>query len=555
MIRTRSLIMLIWTALPLAAVATTTLEIDLRDRRLHNETAHIPPQCYTETQDDAGRVHNPCYACHTDSRRPNYVNDADLQLGYDFPLPAEKNPWSNLFQDRRAAVAAISDEEILDYIRRSNYFNDNGEIRPARRLAELSAAWDVDGDGRWGGFVPDAWFRFDAEGFDRTPGGERTGWRAIAYYPFLGTFWPTNGSTDDVLIRLPEMFRNNVDGRPDITVYKANLAIVESVIREADVAIEPVDEAALGGVDLDKDGAIGTARVVKYDWAPLEERLMWYVGAALEAQRDGRVHLAAGLYPEGTEFLHTVRYIDPGPDGENRLAPRIKEVRYAQKRYWMNYARHEFRAAREFKEKHDFPDRLRVIRGNAETGVANDQGWFYAGMIEDTAGELRPQSFEELASCVGCHSGVGATTDSSFAFPRKLPAGTSHQDGWYHWSQRDLRGLPERIRSDGEPEYAFYLQTNGAGDEYRGNAEVRARFFDAEGGLEPDMLERLRNDISVLLYASEPRALELAKAYRVIVQEQSYVKGRDPVIEPLANVHRQVDGGRPTGVETPIAGY
>jgi hypothetical protein len=538
---------------PLAATASAP-EHDLTERRLYNETAHIPPQCYTKTQDDTGKVHNPCYACHTESRRPNFVNDADLQLGYDFPLPAEKNPWSNLFQDRSAAVAAISDAEILDYIRRSNYFDENGKITPAQRLAEIPVGWDYNADGRWDGFVPDAWFNFDQQGFDRTPDGELTGWRAFAYQPFLGTFWPTNGSTDDVLIRLAEIFRRGVDGQPDLTVYKTNLAIVEAMIREADVAIAPVDEAALGGVDLDKDGAIGTARLIKYDWAPLKERLMWYVGEALEAQRAGKVHLAAGLYPEGTEFLHTVRYIDPDPSGANRLAPRIKEVRYAQKRYWMNYAAHEFRAAGEFKEKHDFPDRLRVIRGNLEAGVANDQGWFYAGMIEDAAGELRPQSYEELAFCVGCHSGIGATTDSSFAFPRKLQAGNSHRDGWYHWSQKDLRGLPERIRSDGQPEYAFYLASNGAGDEYRENPEVRARFFDAAGRPKAEMLQRLRQDISELLYASPARALQLAKAYRVIVREQSFNKGRDPVITPLRNVHRQVDGGTPTGVEQPLPG-
>jgi hypothetical protein len=220
----------------------------------------------------------------------------------------------------------------------------------------------------------------------------------------------------------------------------------------------------------------------------------------------------------------------------------------------MNYAAHEFRAAGEFKEKHDFPDRLRVIRGNLEAGVANDQGWFYAGMIEDAAGELRPQSYEELAFCVGCHSGIGATTDSSFAFPRKLQAGNSHRDGWYHWSQKDLRGLPERIRSDGQPEYAFYLASNGAGDEYRENPEVRARFFDAAGRPKAEMLQRLRQDISELLYASPARALQLAKAYRVIVREQSFNKGRDPVITPLRNVHRQVDGGTPTGVEQPLPG-
>ena len=548
----RRLSLIFGLALPFVAPAAQET-LDLKASILRNETAYIPPQCYTKTQDDAGQVHNPCYVCHTRSRRPNYVNDDELQLAYSFPLVAEKNPWTNLFRDRSAEVAAISDQDILTYIRKSNYLDANGRITPAERLAHLPAAWDYNGDGRWQGFVPDAWFNFDAEGFDRTPAGKLTGWRVFAYQPFLGTFWPTNGSTDDVLIRLPEMFRRDTEGRPDPAVYNTNLAIVEAMIREADVPIAPADEAALGGVDLDKDGTVGTARLIKYDWAPLQQRYMWYVGQALAAQRAGEVHLAAGLYPEGTEFLHTVRYIDPDPNGANRLSARIKEVRYARKRFWMNYGRLEARAAKEMKQKVAFPDRLRAIRGNLEGGVSNEQGWTYAAMIEDADGELRPQSFEELAFCVGCHGGIGATTDSSFAFPRKLPAG-SHQDGWYHWSQKDLRGLPERLRRDGEPEYAYYLTANGAGDEYRANSEVQERFFDASGHLRQDRLEQLRHDVSALLYASPARALQLNKAYRVIVQEQSFHLGRDPTVTPAQNVHSEVDERTTTGVAKPLAG-
>ena len=541
-------------ALACASAAGDALSQELNERVLGNETAHIPSQCYTKTEDEAGVVHNPCYACHTKSEAPNYLNDADLQLAYDFPLPAERNPWGNLFKDRRAAVAAIDDQEILDYIRRSNYLDDQGHILPAARLAEVPSNWDYDGDGLWQGFVPDVYFDFDADGFDHAPDGTMTGWRAFAYYPFLGTFWPTNGSTDDVMIRLPETFQRGVDGAFDSSVYKTNLAIVEALIRTKDVAIDPVDEAALGGVDLDKDGKIGIAELVKYDWAPLEGRTMSYVGQALAEQRAGRVHLAARLYPEGTEFLHTVRYIDLDEDGANRLAARMKEVRYARKRYWMTYADLDARMAGEIKEKHDFPDRIRTIRGNIEAGVSNGQGWVYAAMIEDADGALRPQTYEELAFCVGCHSGIGATTDSSFAFPRKFGA-EAFQRGWYHWTQKGLDGVREPLRRDGEPEYAFYLATNGAGDEFRGNTEVLKRFFDADGELRPQMLERLRQDITELLYASPERALRLNKAYRAIVAEQSFVDGRDPTVAPVVNVHEEVFSGTSTGVEETISGF
>jgi len=528
----------------------------LDDQILVNETPHIVSQCYTRTEDVRdGRIHNPCYSCHTRSESPNYLNDDDLQLSYAFPAPAETNPWTNLFKDRRAAVAAISDEEILGYIRESNYFDAEGRIIPAQRLAEVPADWDYNDDGIWEGFVPDAYFDFDAEGFDRAPDGRLTGWRAFGYYPFLGTFWPTNGSTDDVLIRLADAFQRNLAGDYDAAVYKTNLAIVESLIRERDIPIEPVDEAALGGVDLDRNGVIGTAELVKYDWAPLDGRFMWYVGQALEEQRAGRVHLAARLYPEGTEFLHTVRYIDLDENGANRLAARMKEVRYAKKLWWMSYADLDSRMAAEEKEKHDFPERIRTFRGNLESGLGNDQGWVYAAMIEDAEGQLRPQTYEELAFCVGCHSGIGATTDSSFAFPRRFGA-EAFQRGWYHWSQQGLEGTPEPLRRDGEPEYAYYLAANGAGDEFRQNEEVRTRFFTDTGELKTEMLDALREDISVLLFASPERALRLNKAYRVIVQEQSFIEGRDATVEPIGvSVHPRVTGDTPTGVLEPLLGY
>jgi hypothetical protein len=552
--RTLRLSLAVFSVAGLTVFQTSALA-DLDDHHLGNEVPHINPQCYTKTEDAFGQVHNPCFSCHTDSVRPNYLNDGDLQLAYDFPAPAEENPWKNLFKDRTAQVAAIGDEQMRTYLRTSNYFDEHGGILPAQRLAEVPADWDYNDDGQWDGFIPDVWFHFDAEGFDHAPDGTPSGWRAFGYYPFLGTFWPTNGSTDDVLIRLAEPFRTNLAGDYDPVVYKTNLAIVEALIREQDIPIEPVDEAALGGVDLDKDGLIATAEVIKYHWAPLEGRFMSYVGQALEAQRAGRVHLAARLYPEGTEFFHTVRYIDVNEeDGANQLAARMKEVRYMKKLYWMTYADLDQRMAAELKEKHDFPDRIRPFRGNIESGLANEQGWVLAAMIEDAEGQLRPQTYEELAFCVGCHSGIGATTDSTFAFPRRFGA-DSFQRGWYHWSQKGLRGTPERLRADGQGDYAFYLATNGAGDEFRENEEVRARFFDAQGQLKPEMLDALSQDIAVLLEASPERAMTLNKAYRVIVQEQSFTQGRDATVRPAQNVHDFIPMGTPTGVSEPVLGY
>ena len=74
----------------------------------------------------------------------------------------------------------------------------DGALDLAQRLERVPPEWDVNGDGIWSGYRPDVWFAFDGQGFDRDPSGRRTGWRAYAYKPLPGAFWPTNGSADDV---------------------------------------------------------------------------------------------------------------------------------------------------------------------------------------------------------------------------------------------------------------------------------------------------------------------------------------------------------------------
>jgi hypothetical protein len=193
------------------------------------------------------------------------------------------------------------------------------------------------------------------------------------------------------------------------------------------------------------------------------------------------------------------------------------------------------------------------VLGDVESGVSNDQGWVYQGFIEDADGELRPQTYEETVYCVGCHSGIGASTDGILAFPRKLSA-DAFRHGWYHWSQRGLSGIPEPVRSDGKYEYTHYLQQNEAGDEFRANPEVLERFFDTSGQLKPDRIEALHQNIGTLLDPSRQRALMLDKVYKLIVEQQSYIYGRDATVTALEEVHREVRQGQPTGVATPVAG-
>ena len=519
-----------------------------RYQTLRNPAPYIPPQCYTRTEDDGGQVHNPCYTCHTPSIRPNYIQDGDLQLSYSFAEDMRVNHWRNVFRDRSAQMQQISDQAIKKYIRASNYFDEQNRIVLQQVLQSPPHSWDANNNGRWDGFIPDAAFNFDAQGFDHDAQGQPTGWRSYAYYPFPGTFWPTNGSTNDVLIRLPEAFRQTADGQYDAQVYATNLAIVEAMIRERDIEIEAVDEAHLGHVDIDRDGRIARASKVVYDWAPLQNRHMWYVGRAHVLQQQGDINIAAGLFPVGTEFLHTLRYIDVADNGDIQLASRFKEVRYARKRQWLNYAWLRNRADAEVKEKRDFPDRLRQIRGDHERGVSNGQGWTYAGFIEDAGGQLRPQSHEELGFCLGCHGGTGVTRDGIISFARKMNF-NSPQHGWHHWSQHSIRGVAEPKRIDGKGEYSLYLERNRAGDEFRANREVIDKFFTSEGQLKPESLAALQQDISWLLWPSPQRAMQLNRAYKLIVQEQSFIHGRDALVSLPQQVHSRLEADQSTSIK------
>src|SRR3546814_2423290 len=75
------------------------------------------------------------------------------QLSYAFPLlrSAEKvrNDWKNFFVDRRPAIAATADDEILRYVRRDNYRDARGRIELTQRLQRVPTRWDVTGNGKW----------------------------------------------------------------------------------------------------------------------------------------------------------------------------------------------------------------------------------------------------------------------------------------------------------------------------------------------------------------------------------------------------------------------
>ena len=473
-----------------------------------NTQATVPPQCYTRT---AG-ISNPCWTCHTQPLGENRFTDWPLQAAYTFSDFSRTNRWQNLFTDRSAAIENISDAEALDYIRADNY-------------TPLRAALDNRQD--YPGYVPDLDFRqgFDGEGFAR----DGSGWRAIRYKPFPGTFWPTNGSTDDVMIRLPGAFQTDTHGRQSRPIYKLNLAILEAAIavepysREFEREVEPLNEQ-LAGIDLDGDGIMQPA--VMY----LRTLPSHYIGAAQE------VAVHRYLYPQGTEFLHTVRYIDS--DVPSLLSIRMKEVRYARKVEWLDdWARlRAYEHERDEKEDGLSP----LFPGSPLVGLRNVFGWQFQGFIEDAAGQLRLQTEEEHLFCLGCHTSLGVTVDQTFAFARKVPGIA----GWRHQSVHGIPDVPQAGHQ--KPEILTYFQRVQGGDEFRTNTEVLERFFQygkdgMEGKLDTAQVRRAApggdRDIAFLIAPSRKRALLLNKAAIALVREQSFVLGRDPPFAPMVNVH------------------
>ncbi len=476
---------------------------------VHNAEAPITSQCYTRTE---GR-YNPCYTCHQSyphGSRPNAMNDGYLQGEYAFSEVGMTNHWGNLFVDRRDAVAAIPDEAVVEYIHEDNY-------APFRRAYQ---AGEVDWDGHFPvieGLASGA-DAFDDQGFAK----DGSGWVAFNYKPLPSTFWPTNGSTDDVMIRLAKPFRmtrgcSGGGTKASRDVYLANLSLVEMAIKGLDrIDTPPIDETAVCA-DLDGDG----------NDAGVATAIQWrdhFVGGAHE------VATARQLYPAGTEFLHTVRYVGVNEEGAIYNAPRMKEVRYMRKHRFYDSAALRSRYGNEHQEKIDgnLP-RYHPMEGG---GLNNGFGWQVLGFIEDREGGLRPQSHEEQKFCMGCHTTIGATIDQTFAFGRKVTGSA----GWGYIDTRGMADVPSVSGDEGE--ILHYLRLVGGGDEFRENEEMRARWVDDDGNVLVDKVRAA--DVHELITPSRERALKLNKAYWLITRAQSFVHGRDATVAPAENVYREI---------------
>ncbi len=388
-----------------------------------NPHAHIPAQCYIETNHGA---QNACMFCHTDGvsnlklgnnnpmagGNPNVGNlQAEYAFGvvnYPYVVNSSINPWINTLnpEELRKAVDAQGykpeDWDMQAYIRQ-----DNWKAAFAQRPGSVKD-WDPKIDSAFRlfpGLAPED-LPAQADGFVRSNSEARgffndgqsdgkswnTGWRAVNFMPY-GIFTPLAGSVSGIYIRLPSVLMQREDGTFDLATYKSNLDLVERNIQ---------------------DRLKGETN---------------YVGAAKA------ISIVRGQYPLGTEFAHPLHYVDVEADGSNpgvstfpgTRAQRVKEIRYMYKAHpWYP---EEFGMG--------LKEESAPVYANREQGwIENGVGWIIAGWIEDSKGALRPQTPSELTQCVGCHSGnvrqsdigqnatytsgTGNTIDSTWALPRKF---------------------------------------------------------------------------------------------------------------------------------------
>ena len=430
------------------------------------------------------------------------MNDGDLQGDYQFSDEGMINSWKNLFVNRSSLIKGISDAAILNYVNQDNYHNfakthANSPQSEAMYIENLAYPKKA----------------FNALGV----ANDKSHWVAFNYKPFPSTFWPTNGSTGDAMIRLPKAYRER-DKQFNLDVYFANLSLVEMTIKQlTQISTPEINETNIGQ-DLNGDGALSVVTQINVQ--------SHYVGDA------SGIELHTMLYPKGTEFLHTVRYLGIDDDGSIYNAPRMKEVRYMKKHGFKSAKKLRGAYTLEAKEK-EFEQLPKTI-SIGQRGIDNGFSWTINGFIENEQGKLRPQHYQELMFCNGCHKTVGTTIDQTFSFPRKVEG----LAGWKYIDLKSQQDVPNIGEKQGE--FLTYLERVGGGDEFRQNKEMLTRWFDEKGNLNKDKVAALDN-IYQLIMPSKERALKLNKAYKTIVDEQSYLFGRDVNIGPAKNVLSNVD--------------
>lgn len=388
-----------------------------------NEDPGIPAQCWIET---SYGTQNACKYCHT-----NYLSSIEHgnaypigedQITYSFPSAnLNRILWQNIIYpeniEKRLASEGISIPNIdeVEYIRADNWTTTYNKVRGNNESLWLNSNTRHKNYILFPALNPNHLFPInranptgnathgyiDNEGFVKNEKNNYTGWRAINFFPYA-IFTPLTGSVSGIYIRLSEVFMKN-NGIFCIETYKRNLTLLEENIKNK----------------LTKDqNYLGDASIIA---------------------------LKKGFYPVGTEFAHPLHYVDLHADGEvgrsidgvlasgvkqfefpGTRAKRVKEIRYMYK--WKEVDLKDI-ALNEQEETEHNPLNFefeKFIGREGQGWVDNGSGWLLAAYIENRYGDLRPQTTEELAQCVGCHAKVGNTIDAVWSFQRKLPG----MEGW-----------------------------------------------------------------------------------------------------------------------------
>ena len=155
----------------------------------------------------------------------------------------------------------------------------------------------------------------------------------------------------------------------------------------------------------------------------------------------------------------------------------------------------------------------------------NEFTWSVQGFIESKTGDLRTLTYEENLFCMGCHSSIGSTIDKTFSFPRKVDG----EKGWGYINLKGMADVPNMGESKGE--IATYFERVGGGGEFRSNPEMFDKWFNKDGTVNHTAVNSA-SDVYELIVPTIERARELNKAYKVIVEEQDYIYGRDATVFP-----------------------
>ena len=232
---------------------------------------------------------------------------------------------------------------------------------------------------------------------------------------------------------------------------------------EASINVSPFTERSVEE-DIDGDGVISNS-IIK----SLKKRSYYFGGAS---------HIKAEpfLYPKGTEFLHTLRYLELGSEGEVKASRRIKELRYMKKHSFISVANLKSRYTNERLEKLDgmLPNPLWL----GDRGYDNGFGWYVSGFIEGESGYLRPQTREEslfvwvvILQLVLQSIRLLVLLEKNQVEAIDLKANGTLRESF----------LARSNLSSGE--IAQYFLRVGGGDEFRSNDEMIQKFLKEDGSL------------------------------------------------------------------------